>query len=143
VPRRLPVAAPDDPLEEERADEPREGGRKADRPLLGAEDTDHHREDSGKEDRRPGRRAERPVREGHRLRQPPLDEVSRAQDPRPLVGAEEVRPPEEDETQQGASQEGQREEEPPRRFGILGPSALCRHGARVYGRPRAGHTSPP
>jgi hypothetical protein len=68
------------------------------------------------------------------LGEPSLDEVPGAKRPGSLIGTKKVGPPEKDETQQRAGQEGQREEKPSRGLGIFRLRALGRHGARVYGR---------
>ena len=84
VPGRLAVAAPHDPLEDERGDEAREDGGEADRPLVRAEGLHHHREDRREEDRHPARVAERRRREREELGEPSLHDVAGARPPRPL-----------------------------------------------------------
>ena len=115
----LAPAAPDHALEDERAQEPEDRGRQPHRPFLRPEDAHHHGEDPREEDRRAPRRSQRSRRETEQLARPACDEVLRADRPAPLVGAEEVRLPEQHEPQQRAGRERGREEDPPGRFGIV------------------------
>ena len=115
----LAPAAPDHALEDECAEEPEDRGGQPDRPFLRPENAHHDGEDPWKEDRRAPRRPQRRRRETEQLARPACDEVLRADRPAPLVGAEEVRLPEQHEPQQGAGRERGREEDPPGRFGIV------------------------